>query len=281
MADKIFTDYADWDSGANTWGGTVPTTGDSVFVMDGSLTVDTGLPDDTDDVDYGALVIGPNFEGQLGTGSGTALWVGDITAHIDFQASQRAKCWLAIGTEKSSSIQVKDGGRDALTLLGAGTWDKVIVSQIALMTLESGPTYSNLFLCNNRAGGAGYVHVDASVNLDNARVVHGTLNLLSDVDTELIVEGDGVVNLAGTTSLTYPLIRCAGGTLNFHSTQGTITALHAFGGVVNCNGGPGEPRTITNAYVYPGGVLDLRGLGSTVTVTNLYNWGGTVLYNAA
>lgn len=273
MANAIWTNTSgDWSAGGAWSTGAAATSSDIVYLNAGSQSVTTSYPGATAGVNYQGFVVAPDFAGTIAT-SASPLYVGSVVAPMEYRSARCPSAFIAVDTGDSATMEVFATAHTAngLVLSGAGTWASVLVHNAGLVTLGTS-TYTNVHLLSRSAN----VLLQNGAACTNGYVADGSLDMYDDFATRLDQTG-GVINYVATSAITQALVYVWGGTYNFWSKGGTITALNIYGGVVNCNGGSGDPRTITTCNLYDGGVLDLRGAGSSVTVTTLNERGGRVL----
>jgi hypothetical protein len=273
MANNVWQDVSgDWTAAANWSTGAAPVAADTIYILNGSQTIDTNLPAATAGVNYAGLVVGPNFGGSIAT-SANRLYIGSVVAPIQFDGSRCKEAWFHVDAGDSSSIEIANAnsGTNACHLYG-GTWAAVRARRAGQLRIGANATVTSLYLTNSPMLGPRVV-LEQGATIASAYMTAGIVDCEAAIGTLVRMSG-GTWNHIGDTTYDVATLDLFGGVFNFHSTAGTITTANAFGGLLDCNGGIGSARTITTLNRYSGSRTDTSGLGSFVTVTADNTYGG-------
>lgn len=281
MADNLWQggSHTDWTLVTDWSLGAVPLAADTVKLLEGSGTIVTNLP--TTGLDHAGFEIGPEFTGALGS-SAAKLQIGTTTAAIRFNGTKCKEAWFEADNGEAPSIDVIDtfaSGLYPLVLLGNGNgaWTAVRVCGGKLVRIQTVPV-TDLFIDTATAK----VVIESGATPTNITMNGGSIDNSAAISGLLTMSGPSVFNHIATTAKTIALATLNyGAVMKFHSNGGTITAVHVHNGAtLNLNGGVGSARTITDAYIYPGGTIDKRGVGNSVVIANEHNYGGRVIVGA-
>lgn len=265
--DNYLNQSGDWSAAANWGTGAAPTSSDIVAILNGTYALTTSLPAAAAGVNYAGFQLGPGFSGTIGTGA-APLYLGSVTARIDWQGVNCSGAHLAVDTGDTCAIDVRGTGPGlyALALYGPGTWSEVNVQSAQKVYIGASAVVTLLV-----------VHAGARVYIESGATVTTIINQGGVIDNYAAVttinQADGVFMHLGSTTFNVTTLNNYGGTFKFFSGGGTITTANMHGGTLNADGGNGAARVITTLARY-GGSVNLNGLGANVTVTNDYARGG-------
>jgi hypothetical protein len=266
----------DWNVAGDWSLGAVPVAADTVALFDGTAVINQNLPAAAAGVNYAGFEVGPEFRGGIGDSS-NRLFLGTVVADVRFNGAKCQEAWLAVDAGDACNINVINTSMQPYALnLYSGTWTNIRVLGGYRVLVSAGVTSTTIYLGAPQCKTV----IAAGATLTNLDVASGQADLSAALTT--IRVAGGVLNLIAQSAITHTTLDIWGpGVVNFWSEGGTITNAYVRrGATLNCNGGRGKARTITNLYRYAGGTIDLRGIGSTVTITDDKNYGGVIQYGA-
>lgn len=251
-----------WNTAANWSLGSVPTTGDNVYIEDSSVAISYGLNQSS--VTLSSLNIGQSYTASAGIGSTDAyLRIGATIVNIGYHYSEGSPSGC---------------GRIKLDLGSAQTTVTVLGSASAGTDTNRAPTQilgtnaSNvLYVLGGRVSVAntpGEVSTFAVINQSymTSKESGSYLYIGPGVTLTTFTKIGGIAYLqCGATTVTH-----RGGTLT--TRAGAITTLNNYGGTVYCN----SSGTITTLNCY-GGVTDFTRSRATRTVTTPTIYAGATL----
>lgn len=276
MATRRWLDTSsDWNATANWSGGAVPTTGDTVHILEGSRTIDTNLPGSTAGVDYAALVVGPNFAGKIGTSTTTALYVGTVPS-IVFDGARCQECYIHVDTgDTVAAVDVwsTGPGSNALHLLGPGTITALRAKRAAFLRIGSTAVITAAYIQWFNS-----VATDVRALIESGAAITTLFQLGGVVDnyaaqTTVHCNAGTFNHLGESGAATYNIATANiwGGRFNFYSEGGTITAANLYNGTLDTNGGKGLARVITTLNLFDGSYIESQIATVTVTTKNDYS----------
>lgn len=271
----------DWNNTGNWSTGSVPVTGDTVYILAGTQNVTTNLNQST--VTLAALYIGMGFTGTLGTISanlqigatlcyigvpvtGPTPGLGSGRIKIDFGSVQMTT--LVYGTSNNST----DAGLEPVRLIGsdASNFISVIGGTVGIATTN--PTDTATILTGDVTGGT--LNYGFGVTWTTANVSTGGTFNAAVAGTTLTVGQGGTATINGAVALTTANVS---GTayLNQRPGSGGITTLNVYGGgTANFTQEP-APTTVATLNLYAGGTLACSpAVPNHVTITTFNRLGG-------
>ena len=227
-----------WTNTANWSPAQLPISGDSVFIVSGSVDI-TGV--DQNLIVLARLVVGTKYSGSIGS-SGTKLQI----SATDFDYSGRGDTCYIEGDFTTITVQETSTSANALNLYGAGADD---ITTLRIL------------------GGRGTVNVDASQDVTTVEQIgaDGVTLVIAD-STDLT--GASLTMDSGTVEANqaFPTMTIFGGDCICTFDTGTVTTFNQYGGRVRWN--PTAACTITTLTIYAG-LFDSRDSTSpTYTITN-------------
>jgi len=228
----------DWGTTSNWDPAQIPISGDSVFIVSGSVDIDG---DDQNAIVLARLVVGTKYSGSIGS-SGTKLQI----SATDFDYSGRGDTCYIEGDFTTVTVQETSTNANALNLYGEGA-DNITTLRIL--------------------GGRGTINVDASQDLTTVECIgaDGVTLVIAD-GTDL--SGASLTMDSGTVEVNqaFPTMTIFGGECICTLDSGTITTFDLYAGRVRWN--PTADCTITTLVIYAG-LFDSRDSTSpTYTITN-------------
>jgi len=262
-ASSVWTNTANWSPAQ------LPISGDSVFIVSGSVDI-TGV--DQNDIVLARLVVGTKYSGSIGS-SGTKLQI----SATDFDYSGRGDTCYIEGDFTTITVQETSTNANALNLYGAGDDD---ITTLRIL------------------GGRGTINVDASqdvttvecIGADGVTLViadstdltgasltmdSGTVEVNQAFPTMTIFGGECICTLDGGTITTFNQY---GGRVRWNPTASCIiTTLVIYAGLFDSRDSTSPTYTITNCTIHEQGILDERsGLANAVYTTPINCEGGEI-----
>lgn len=263
----------DWSAIGNWSKGSAPAASEDLQFLTGTQSITTSLPTIGNGINYDSLMVRPAFRGQIGSAA-NKLYLGTID-EILYQGVGCRECWLAVDAGDAVTLMRVQGTYptgNSLQLF-TGTFTELVVEQAARMVIGAAATATLLRTVDTNS--AVNIIAESGATLTTTWWGGGTMQCSAAAGTVYLLAGTW--NHLGDSTYNITALHVAkGATFNFWSRGGTIGEIRN-AGTINCNGGVGDTRTITNLYNYETGVVDCRRLGATVVITNTYDRGGSVL----
>lgn len=240
MATTLWSGATDGDPSNNAnWSGNAPANGDTAIIDSGSVDID-GV--DMSGVTPALIVIGPNYTGNIGTGTGD-MWQINAT-----------KLVIAGG----GAAQYIDGTFGTLIVkrVGTGTQNLYYAGNVTLALFHKGTIQAVSDTTTT-------MYVDA-LDSTNANL---TVDVLAATVTNMYLRY-GNVDLTGAGTITTCYMD--NGTLDV--TAGTLVTLHQRAGTATWQ----TTNALTTAVIY-GGTFDASGNVQAKTITNLTAYGEAIL----
>ncbi len=280
MAVKLWNGTAstDWSVAGNWTPSGVPTTNDTVYLQNSSISATSGLSQGT--VTLTALYISQSFTGVIGVGT-NALQIGATTIRIgdpsnsQIQPNGSGRILLDTGTNAATFIVVNtsnapaDSGQAPVRWKGSAAGNKIIAygGRVEVANNVPGETATvaevDLQSPNISGATAPVVTLGSGCTLTAINQSAGVLYLNAAATTvtqsagELTTQGSGAI-----TTLT------VGGTAYLNST-GTITTLNVIDHRTADFSGDSQAKTVTTPKAYKGCTINLdNGVKGSITLSN-------------
>ncbi len=256
-----------WTNTANWSGGAVPVDDDDIYILNGTKAI-TGNVDQSgvsgSDTPK-SLTIGRGFKGSIGTPASPLKFAAITTVTVESETTGQIN--LAT-TGTITSCKVRNTGPGAYAFYyAAGTITDLYLLRAQHARIGGGATITKLHVLFTRRDSDVMCVIEDGATITNADQTGGTVHSYAGVGTKLRVMGGtwwavGDGNTYGTTEIS------GSGLVYGHDDGSTWTLIDVFGphGRWTTADDP-DDKTITNANVRSGGLLDANN-GGTVTFTN-------------
>ena len=275
MASNYWLDTnGDWTNTANWSTGSVPATGDTVYILSGAQQIITNLNQSS--VTLAALYIGQGFTGAIGSASAylqigaTLCYIGvPITGPSQGNGSGRVKIdFGSVQTAvlvQNTSNSTTDAGLEPVRLIGTNASNAINVLSGTVGIGTTYPTESTTVATVGVTGGT--VNLGFGVSWTTANVSTGGRINTNTAGTTLTVGSGGTATTNGSVAITTVNVT---GTANLNHRASTMsTTINVFAGNCNFSGNPAT-STVTTLNFYGGSQVNVSPANPThITFTNL------------
>lgn len=267
MATRTWLDQSgDWESTSNWSGGSVPVTGDDIYILNGTQNITTNM--DQTGVDPAKVIVGPNFRGTVGTPS-SPIEFGTI-AYLSYNG-KGCKSFNIDPTAMTKGIVMGTyAGLPASFYLQSGAATTFIVNG-GMGVRIGGATVTTFVQAPDSDMTAREVNtvIDASATVTTARILGGNLWSFPAITNVEMKAGHYYHQDGNITNLDLD-----GGTFEFNAEGHTITNAKLFGGYCDCSKNTAA-KTLggTLLELYPRATLNANNGAYSITLGTIVTFG--------